>query len=582
MSQSFELQLNQIDYHFASFIHDLTHKKGKKRQPIFYLSVILSHYSNLGNVCFDLNLIHNRKVVFLQENSSENIEYYFDSPEKISSYLNSLDTIGGENDFKPIIYDQEEHRLYLHRYWKYEKGLLDWLESVQSIDKKIDEEKLKTGLTRFFNQESKEQQDAAENAVKQQFSIVSGGPGTGKTTTVVKILALLLEQDDQLEIALAAPTGKAAARLDESIQNAKNKLDCDSSIIEKIPQQSKTLHRLLGARMNSSKVYYNKEHQLSYDVIVIDEASMIPLALMAKLIFAIPSTTQLILLGDKEQLASVEAGSVLGDLCKFKDAPFLSLLEKSHRFSAQSGLGELSRLVNQQFGKDALQALKKGESGLKWKELIAVKSFQNKIQKILEPHIQALENSKTPEKAFSIFRSFCCLCAVRKGPYGVNWINQIALEKSSAIESNATFFHGMPIMVIRNNYQLNLYNGDVGIVLQAKDGNGKLTLKVFFERADCDGGFYQVSTNRLPEWEHVYAMTVHKSQGSEFEEVLFVLPEQGSQVITKELIYTGITRAKKKVQVWGNDDIFIHGCESPTRRLSGITEEKLKHISNPN
>ncbi len=470
--------------------------------------------------------------------------------------LQNSPVIGSPGEYKPLIAD-DHFRLYLYRFWEYQEKLAEFIRVRAEHDP-----------SPVIDTESDGQTIAAMFALKKSFCVISGGPGTGKTTTVAKILALLA-QSRKLRIALSAPTGKAAARLQESITREKKHFLPEIQDI--IPKTASTLHRLLGTIPGSPYFRYNARRLLPYDVIVIDEASMVDLALMSKLVQAISPKARLILLGDKDQLASVEAGAVLGDICA-SSINCVVQLEKSYRFGEHSGIGAASRAVNaDDTGGQSLLLLKSNKyADAGWVELPAPNALsaalKDRIIHGFQPYLTSLQN---PVQALALFEKFRILCALREGAYGVFAINQTVekiLGKERLISGDKRWYAGRPVMITGNDYTLGLFNGDVGIALYEKGG-----LRVFFQAPD--GGIRSFHPLRLPEHETAYSMTVHKSQGSEFERVLLLLPDKDAVILTKELIYTAITRAKESVEIWGKEDIFRAAVSRRIRRSSGLRDQ---------
>jgi len=434
------------------------------------------------------------------------------------------------------------------------------------------------------NDETNWQKIAACISLLKKISVISGGPGTGKTTTITKILALLIShKKERIRIALAAPTGKAAARLSESISDAKVTIDCPDNIKELIPDEASTIHRLLGSVSNSPYFKYNEKRKLPVDVVIIDEASMVDLALMSKLTSAIPENARLILLGDQDQLASVEAGAVLGDICNtgnnlaysevlrngieeltgevIHEQPGESLvsdigdaivvLRKSYRFGHESGIKTASLAVND--GNDDL-FYDIANSGrfidFSTGELPSGTDFELRVKEYALEHFGPVFHEESIEGKLKQFEKFRLLCAVRKGAYGVENLNLLiekVLRQSGYIKSGEKWYTGRPVLITRNDYQTGLFNGDIGITAPSEDDDAKFD--VCFMTAD--GILKRIRNYNLPLCETVYAMTVHKSQGSEFDSVLFVLPDYDTRVLTRELIYTGITRARNSVELFG-------------------------------
>ncbi|TBR43097.1 exodeoxyribonuclease V subunit alpha [Marinomonas agarivorans] len=580
-------------------------------------------------------------------------------------------------------------RLYLRRYFDYETSLVNFIQQAQQrplypfkkawLDTLFSENSTSTSTSPF---EIDWQKLAVANSALQAFSIISGGPGTGKTTTVTKLLALLTaqthEEGKSLRIELAAPTGKAAARLTESIIGAKAALLHDNALptelLTQIPEQASTLHRLLGSRFGRSQFIHHKENPLHLDVLLVDEASMVDLPMMAKLLDALPEHARLILLGDKDQLASVEAGSALADLTygienhfysadwlakltqasgmKVTQAPVannvdennaatennadthlynfpmrqhLSLLSKSYRFAANSGIGQLAKAVNQadiERSIELLQAAPKkfppstvaaqsDNDSVAWLPLSeATRKTRQQKQDISEsvidiaelavgyhPYWQKITNylasnnvdaneltesslvaNKAIQSVFKAFSQYQVLTAMREGAFGVEQLNrhlqshfftQGWIQSGQITEQMPTWYAGKAIIITRNDAALDLFNGDIGICLpdhNSKDGR----LRVWFELANGDVRGYLPS--RLTNYEAVFVMTVHKSQGSEFEHVELILPTYDNSILTRELFYTGITRAKKRFRLWATLSSVKATLATNVKRYSGLTD----------
>lgn len=497
-------------------------------------------------------------------------------------------------------------RLYLSRYFRFEQQVACWLQQASlPIATSADIPELAQQLRQLFTPQSEIdwQAVAVATACDGRFTLISGGPGTGKTTTVTKLLALLVAQSEQpLLIRLAAPTGKAAARLTESIAKAKTDLagQVNASWLAGIPTQASTLHRLLGVIPSLPEFRHNGQNPLPLDVLVVDEASMIDLPMMARLLAALPPQARLILLGDKDQLASVEAGAVLGDICQFvaqgvssqqaqqlqqrtgyelqnyvqpaghplRDR--LCLLRKSYRFAADSGIGKLAEAVNNGDVKAAHAVwaqdyrdirLHSDEQRLEMAISVAAKGYHAYLAKLAEPITS--ENAIDLLKAFNQIR---LLCALHDGPWGINGMNQAIgqrLQAQGKLQMSGEWFAGRPVMIIENDYGLGLYNGDIGIA--ASDGE---RLRVWFVLPD--GKAHGFLPSRLPAHDTAWAMTVHKSQGSEFTHTLLLLPPEVNPLLTRELLYTGITRAREQLDLFATPEVLALMVRKQTERYSGL------------
>jgi exodeoxyribonuclease V alpha subunit len=509
--------------------------------------------------------------------------------------LGASPLVGGDGDFTPLILDHG--RLYLARYQAYERHLATQLLQRAGDLPVVDEAQLSESLSRLFafNQQQPDwQRLAAAQAVRRRLAVISGGPGTGKTTTVVRLLAALLEQPggERLAIGLAAPTGKAAARMAEAIRNAKADLPVSEAIKAALPDEARTLHRLLGSRGDSPQVRHNAANPLALDVLVVDEASMVDLALMAKLLDALPPTARLILLGDKDQLCAVEAGAVFAELCEGRGfdvqaaadlqritgqpvpvsepgsqlGDAVVLLTHSHRFAGDSGIGELARRINGGDVSGTLNLLKGGRGDLAWNAEPTPADLLERLDQGYAPYLAAAKSADAAA-AFTAFNAFRALTAQREGAWGVAGINEALearIKRRSQVPSRERWYVGRPVMVRQNDYALGLFNGDIGICLHSEYG-----LRVFFEGED---GFRPFAPARLPSHDSAFAMTVHKSQGSEFSEVLLVLPELPSPLLSRSLFYTGITRAKHKVEIWGLPPRLAEAVATRAERAAGLAE----------
>ncbi|NMY42760.1 exodeoxyribonuclease V subunit alpha [Pseudomonas sp. WS 5013] len=497
--------------------------------------------------------------------------------------------------FAPLILDGE--RLYLARYQVYEQRLAERLLALSAERPAVDEALLSESLARLFafNQQQPDwQRLAAAQAVRRRLAVISGGPGTGKTTTVVRLLAALLEQPggERLAIGLAAPTGKAAARMAEAIRNAKAELPLADHLKALLPEEARTLHRLLGSRGDSPAVRHDAARPLALDVLVVDEASMVDLALMAKLVDALPPQARLILLGDKDQLAAVEAGAVFAELCEGRgfDAEAAAelqritgqtvpvevprsalgdavvLLSHSHRFAGDSGIGELARRINGGDAAGTLNLLREGRADLAWQAEPSQAALLERLEQGYAPYLKAARRGD-PVAAFAAFNAFRALTAQREGPWGVGGLNEALearIKRRYSLAERERWYPGRAVMVRQNDYALGLFNGDIGLCLAGEHG-----LRVYFEG---DDGFRAFAPARLPSHDSAFAMTVHKSQGSEFSEVLLALPESPSPLLTRALFYTGITRAKHKVEIWGLPARLAEAVNTKAERAAGLAE----------
>lgn len=569
-------------------------------------------------------------------------------------------------------------RLYLRRYWQYEQDVRAGIERRfargEQLEAALPLDTARAALDALFapreNAEPHVRADwqklACALAARSAFSIVTGGPGTGKTTTVVRLLALLqtlalgrasdTTNARPLRIRLAAPTGKAAARLNESIAGAVERLPFDalqtlvdaSALRKAIPAAVTTLHRVLGTRPGSRRFRHDAANPLPVDVLVIDEASMVDLEMMAAVLDALPPSARLILLGDKDQLASVEAGAVLGELCdRAREGHYtqatrawleaatgeridvamldehglpldqaIAMLRESHRFASESGIGMLSELVNAGDAVGVAKIWARGYADLA--RIVCPATDDGPLRAlIVDGHVDGDSNvdsqrqgyrhyleimraarpepGATPEAlakwAAGVLKAhgaFQLLCALRRGPWGVDGLNRRVaklLQEQELIEPRGDWYAGRPVLVTHNDYELGLMNGDIGIALELPVAFGAPSvLRVAFPAGDGSGGVKWVSPSRLQGVETVFALTVHKSQGSEFTHAALVLPDTFSPILTRELVYTGITRARAylTLAVPEGRSVLDRAVLAKVQRASGLMAGLMRdaqHIS---
>lgn len=604
-----------IDCHFAQFLMGISQNK----DDIIGLSAALVSRSNReGHVCIDLVSLAGGMLEAEQDQGGGIVCPGLD---QWRDCLDKSDLVGKPGEYRPLIKDEID-RLYLHRYWEYENDLIDLLKGKAQNDyQDVNIPRLKEDLQRLFPESEAQginpQKIAAAIAVLKRLCVITGGPGTGKTFAIARILATINQQykNEELKICLAAPTGKAAARLAEAIAQAKQTMESESEILEAIPNTCSTIHRLLKPIKDSPKFYYNRENHLPADVVVIDEASMVDLPLMSRLVESFSENTRLILMGDKHQLASVEAGSVLGDICgdiagnqyhanlaekleavtgypsdqlcgKDHDLPpiqdSMTTFTHSYRFEEEGGIRVLANAVNQGAADEVIDILSNEQySETNWIPMESPQqAYQLIVSKIIE-HYAALADDTDPHRAFERLNRFRVLCAVNQGLLGVEGINALARDKLHAdnktkyrISNKKEWYHGIPIIVTTNDYHLGLFNGDVGVVMTSPDKNEPTFLAYFGDEPGGDLRYF--SPYRLPGHQDVYSMTIHKSQGSEFDEILMVLPQYDSPLLTRELLYTGITRVRQKLSILAPESVIRSAVLRRIERVSGLRDALWK------
>ncbi len=516
----------------------------------------------------------------------------------------------------PLVVD-DEGRVYLQRDYALERRLARRLVQAARAPAQPLSEQAAVRLAELFGSSGREsgsrdrapdwQQIAAALALRQRLLVISGGPGTGKTTTVVKLLACLLDQAPDARIALAAPTGKAAARLAEAVRESAATLP--AGLRERLPQTASTVHRLLGVTPHG--FVHHAGRLLAIDVLVVDEASMLDLALATHLLDAVPPEARIVLLGDQHQLAAVESGAVFAELavdpslsepCRAAIEAACALpprspqppaalapgalvdsvvwFERNYRFAADSAIGRLAAQIKAGADEDALATLAAAEGDeLQWWDEAATlpapavrEAWRQGYAPYLDALLAATDDAAALAAAFARFR---VLCAHREGARGMAEVNA-ALDAHARARLapllarhpgalGSAFYVGRPVMVLKNEPLLQLFNGDIGITLP---GERQVELVVAF--AQADGSVRRVPVQRLPEHQSAWAMTVHKAQGSEFDAVLVLLPAAASPVLTRELLYTAVTRARRRVAIASSAAVLGAAVRTPTRRHSGL------------
>ena len=569
-----------LDYHFARTMGRLA----RVEDPLVLLgAAAVSRFTAQGHVCLDLSRLAGRPVV---NAVGERIgQGSWPPAEPWRAALCDSPMVARSDISCPLVIDGGG-RLYLARYWQYQQRLLFQLrarasELVAGVDRTL----LSRDLARLFPPDDGLspvdcQRRAAEISVLRHLTVVSGGPGTGKTFTVVKMLALIISQSlaaggPMPRIFLAAPTGKAAARLKAAISDGVDRGDTADFPANAVPSAAATLHRLLGPRPLGGLGGRRSERPLAADVLVVDEASMVDLSLMTRTMEAVPAGARVILLGDKDQLASVEAGAILGDICAQPTVldDCIVRLNRSFRYDGFSAIAALADAVRNGDAGAALACLRNGATGVSFLEVSDARGLARCLGELFRKHYQPVFEKQDPQEQWRRFNRFRVLCAHRDGPFGVGAVNALAenrLADGNGPDVSGGWYAGRPVMITKNDYQLRLFNGDVGLVVQRPDRPG--SLGVLFP--DTEGGRF-FPPSRLPAHETVYAMTVHKSQGSEFDAVALVLPPKASPVLTRELLYTAVTRARSAVTVIGTEQVLRGAVETPVLRASGLSEQLL-------
>jgi exodeoxyribonuclease V alpha subunit len=608
-----EGRMRFVDHYFADRMARFC--TPSKADVVYLASAFVSRELGLQNTCLDLAKLSRDNPLNIAPGEYPDVG-------ALQAAIAESEAVGTPGEDTPLILDGE--RLYLRRYHDYETRVAASLASMvgpSPLGRAFD---VKRGLMELFPNlargEINWQRVAAAIAMRRRLTVVTGGPGTGKTTTVTGILSLLVEHwpGDAPIIRLAAPTGKAAARLTEAIETSKTRIAeaLDAPLLAKaqlaaIPDEATTLHRMLGYRALANEFRFGAQERLTADVVVVDEASMVDLRLMAQLLDALRDDARLILLGDKDQLSSVEAGMVLGDICSglethFESARFspamsaelqdvtgfdfapladagtprladcICLLRISHRFGSDSGIGRFAEAVNTGRPVEVEKVLGEGLPDIAWhRESDGLgAAIGDLAHDGYRSYLELIGAHEKPESILDRFGRFRVLAAVRNGTDGVAGLNrtiETALANAGWIQPDREHYEGRPVLVSENDYQLELFNGDVGIELRDPQTGD---LVVYFPSPE--GGVKIVRPSRLPAHETVYAMTIHKSQGSEFDRLAVVLPmeptENELRVLTRELVYTAVTRARGHVELFAVADVLYRAIAQRAERSSGLAE----------
>ena len=661
-----------VDYFFAKEIIQClpltslsSASTSSNQQQCFHLLVALSASLRDGHSCLPLDAVANKRLfvdlvrqqisqvpfgLAEQEQPAINNGFLFESTTVLTALLEQLSL--GEGAQQPIVFNNG--RLYLRRYYQFEQELKqavaarrtikpmsepqaqEQVSLIKDIIAKLFPDSVNSDSNASITEDIDWQALAVANAINKDFAIIAGGPGTGKTYTVTKLLAALMmlslntKGDEPTPIiSLVAPTGKAAQRLSESIINAVQGFrgSIDDDVLDLIPENAQTLHRLLGVIPEQVNFRHHQDNLLAVDILLIDEVSMVDLPMMTRIFRALPAHTKVILLGDADQLPSVAVGSVLADfaprlhpgfsainhqyltqvtgfesLAKQADdtelteqsagknseqclkhysvADCVTFLMKSRRFDGKGGIGRIANyVINGQY-RESWQLLKESSEvtsnaiDSEQKQLTLLNgSVEAWLAPLVSQYYQPLSECKNIADAFDLLAKFRILSSTRKGPQGVENLNALVIEilrNKKAIPyknfaASSDLYPTQPIMISENDYRLGVYNGDIGLLWRNSQGH----VMAVFENAS--GEYDWIIPSRLPKFETVYAMTIHKTQGSEFDHVAMVLPEQkDNKLLSRELLYTGITRAKSKLSIASAEGIWQSGVSQQVIRYSGL------------
>lgn len=607
--------VEELPRQFANFVCE----RSTASEELWLGAALTSQHTLDGGVCLDLPSIAGRPWTGDDGSGGE----VAPSLHRWVATLRSSSAVGRPGDLRPLILT-DEGRLYLHRYWEYETALAEDLRRRASTRPRVDLDALARAWQHLALRDelAEGQRVAAVTAVLRGLTVISGGAGTGKTTIVACILKLLAagsDPDRPLRARLVAPTGKAAGRLKEQLRAYRERLDPEGEIDRLLADEPATLHRLLGGAPGAPRYRHHADNPLPLDVLVVDETSMVDLPMMTKVVAALPSAARLVLIGDKDQLPPVGVGSVFGELCTAPPSPTpelsaeieavtgiaplssptdddqtrelassITFLRHSFRFDAASGIGALADAVRRGDGRALARLVEAPPEDLAWLPRSADSARGVSAESVsgvaegFAPFLDAVRTGAPPAEVLARLGRFRILCVLREGPSGVaGWNEAIEshLRAKRWIKGGQTWYEGRPVLVTRNDYAQRLWNGDVGVALRRGDG----ALRVWFEGAA--GDLRDFPPGRLSHVETAYALTVHKSQGSEFEHVVLALPESETRLLSRELLYTGVTRARARLEVLGDPSRFAEGMFRRLPRASGLASalglQREEHRTEP-
>ncbi|QJC37907.1 exodeoxyribonuclease V subunit alpha [Enterobacteriaceae endosymbiont of Donacia bicoloricornis] len=598
------------DFYFASIL------TSKKQKFLKYSIALLSNSISKGNVCLPISKLYLDIKIKNQKNT-----FFIKKIKEINQITNwkkilllNTEIINNGNYITPIIL--ENNCLYLHKIWNEENIIVE--NFIKNNVILIDQKKIKNILKILFINENKNtslEKQAICAALTHRISIINGSPGTGKTSIVSKIIFTFIKIfNNPLKIKIAATTGKASARLTQSVNYFFKKISLN--LINKnekknIPSKGTTIHNLLKIKIYTKETSYNDKNTLDLDLLIIDEASMIDFNLMSIILKALSKKTKLVLLGDEYQLPPIEGGNMFKDLCYFKkffftkkyfkwlniinnnkvkknyNIPsfffrnFITVLKYNFRYLNNSGINKLALIIK----KGEIKKIKKLFLSKKYKDINLIDVINDKQYKLMinsfiheyKKYFIFLQKSNNHNDILQKFNCYQIICAIKHGLFGTKMINNIIekeLFNEKILINNITYHNwyiGRPIIITQNSNFLNLFNGDIGITFFDKNDK-KLKIKFLL----ANGKYQIISIKNLPPYNIAYAITTHKAQGSEFQKISLVLPNKLYPILTRELIYTAITRAKKKINIYSHKLIFYKAIKLKIKRFSNI-KRKIFH-----
>lgn len=550
---------------------------GETDTTVILAAALAVRGTRFGHVCVRIPTL--RESVVVDGRDPDVIEALpWPEPNEWQERLRSSALVGDGTDDRPLVLVDD--RLYLERYYRYEQQV------AELIRRRLEEEERPIApatdamLRRLLAANGETTQyRAARTALSSQAAVIAGGPGTGKTHAVSAMLAALAAAGAESFplVGLCAPTGKAAARLGEAITGLARKVG-DAAIASTVEQVApQTIHRLLGWSWGRSRFRHDRTNRLPHEIVIIDEMSMVSLPLAARLLAALRDDATIVMVGDPFQLESIEAGTVLADIVgpaadrRITDVPIsrrVTVLDRVYRFEEDSSIADFADAVRRGDPDDAVRRLADGGDRLRWVRGAEEAEFAEMWHEVTaqRSRLVDLANSGDVQGALAALTDVAVVCAVKRGPNGVNqWSRRIELtldERYPGLRWDTEWYPGRPVMITRNDYNLDLYNGDIGVAVETEEG-----LRAVFERGDIR----TLPLSHLPEHQTVHAMTIHKSQGSQFDQVVVVLPDEQSRLLTRELLYTAVTRARQRVWVVSSETVVRQAVMRSVPRASGLS-----------
>lgn len=565
--------VSATDIHLSEFLTSLDENLRQDEEKTVFAAAVALVSNNIsnGNIC----LTEEEVAEFVETNGDLFESFRSFGFQRIKEVLlkSSCCTENPGADPKPVVISG--NRIYFYKYCGYEESLAAKLSEISKYSGKYAERagEIRGVFAKLFDGTNLGQMKAAETVIENRFSVITGGPGTGKTTTIAKILVGISALFPEERIMLAAPTGKASARMTEALKKAVSGNIrplpgvASDEILDKISAlEGTTIHKMLESKFG--RFSRNKENPLAADLLIVDEAGMLDISLFLSLLDALEENASIVLLGDKDQLASVGVGNVLCDICSAAEKDLLpskivARLEKSYRFDADSGIGKLAKAVNT--GKSGKEIIKicESESSLGFSEIKNSSDLAGIAKEAAKKYEFLSDIRLQPAEILNKLDEFKVLAPSKEDSFGVSELNKMIEFFLNKNPENG-FYDGQPVMVTKNDYANGLMNGDCGVILE-RDGRKYAYFKV-------DNEVKQFNASSLTSLETVYAMTVHKSQGSEYDSVLIVLPERDMPILTKEILYTAVTRAKKEVRIAAKETVLDYTVRNSAARNSGFEE----------